>query len=146
MNSLTSTAQAVVPGRRQGRSRACAAYQRRTTSSSGTTSAFISPIVARRGFTAAAKVRPSIGAMEGNPLLNPVGSLPPQVYWRRRAMAGVLAVLVVWFVWSAFPGKGGGANAAPPKKPKTTTSAPASTPSAPPPVTTSVRPVVTKAD
>ncbi len=57
-------------------------------------------------------------------------------------MAGVLAVLVVWFVWSAFPGGGGGANAAQPKKAKTTTAAPASSPSATPPVSTSA-PVVT---
>jgi hypothetical protein len=49
--------------------------------------------------------------MDGNPLLNPVGSLPPQVYWRRRAMIGVLSVLVIWFAWGAFPGKSG-ANAA----------------------------------
>ena len=49
--------------------------------------------------------------MDGNPLLNPVGSLPPQVYWRRRLMVGVLVVLVLWFAWLTNPFKSG-ANAA----------------------------------
>lgn len=89
--------------------------------------------------------------MDGNPLLNPVGSLPPQVYWRRRALAAAVAVLVVWFAWSWLPGGGGGANAASPKKPKPTptaaaTSSPATTPAAPSPTTaaptTSAKPTI----
>ena len=48
MNSLTMTAHADVPGRRQGRSRARDAYQRRTTTSKGSGVALITAIVARR--------------------------------------------------------------------------------------------------
>jgi hypothetical protein len=80
--------------------------------------------------------------MDSNPLLNPVGSLPPQVYWRRRAWAGILAVLVIWLAWSWIPGKGGGANAAQPNQPAksgaaaslsaSTTPAPALTSASPP--------------
>ena len=83
--------------------------------------------------------------MEGNPLINPVGSLPPQVYWRRRALAGILAVLVIWLAWSVLPGKGGGANAAQPGTPARTTAPPAATqPSqTPAPAATSVAAVVT---
>jgi|SRR4051794_10055595 hypothetical protein len=77
--------------------------------------------------------------MDGNPLLNPVGSLPPQVYWRRRALAAAVAVLVVWFAWSWLPGGGGGAHAASPGKVKTTptagVTAPATTPAAAPATT-----------
>ncbi len=62
--------------------------------------------------------------MDSNPLLNPVGSLPPEVYWRRRAMAAVLAILVGWFAWTEINGHIG-ANAAPsPNSSGTTTPAP----------------------
>jgi hypothetical protein len=85
--------------------------------------------------------------MEGNPLLNPVGSLPPQVYWRRRAMAGIVAVLVIWFAWTAFPGKGGGANAAqsPTKSAKSAPSAlgGSAAPTTPPVTVTTPAPTVT---
>jgi len=139
-----------------------AANQRRTTRSNDSESrlakAFIPPIVARRGFRELARVRPSIGSMTSNSLLNPVGSLPPQVYWRRRALAGVLAVLVIWLAWSAFPGKSG-ANAAQgpsnaatsgngagspgltPVVATTTTPPPAATTTAPPAATTTAPPV-----
>ena len=80
--------------------------------------------------------------MDSNPLLNPVGSLPPEVYWRRRAMAGVLAVLVVWFAWSELNGRSG-ANAAPsPRHPGTVTPAPTTTSPTPTPTPT---PAKTKA-
>jgi hypothetical protein len=83
--------------------------------------------------------------MDGNPLLTPVGSLPPQVYWRRRALAAAVAVLVVWFAWSWLPGGGGGAHAASPGKVKPTTSAGATSPTttpaqAPAPTTTAAAP------
>ncbi|MDX6256332.1 MAG: hypothetical protein QOJ11_2666 [Frankiales bacterium] len=82
--------------------------------------------------------------MDSNPLLNPVGSLPPEVYWRRRAMAGLLAVLVIWLAWSWFPGKSGGANAAQPKNPVKSTTSPHTTPSpTPTAVVTTAAPVVT---
>jgi hypothetical protein len=84
--------------------------------------------------------------MDSNPLLNPIGSLPPQVYWRRRAMAGIVAVLVIWFFWGTLSGggKGGGANAAQPNTPAAAGSSPATTPSGTPaPVVTTVAPVVT---
>jgi hypothetical protein len=80
--------------------------------------------------------------MEGNPLLNPVGSLPPQVYWRRRAMAGVLAVLLIWLMWSWFPGGGGGAKAAGPTPGKSRTSSPAPATSPSTPVVTTSAPAV----
>ncbi|MDX6211726.1 MAG: hypothetical protein QOF82_813 [Frankiales bacterium] len=79
--------------------------------------------------------------MDSNPLLNPVGSLPPEVYWRRRALAGLLAVLVLWLAWSWFGGTSGGANAAQPRKP-TTTVTPTTTSQAPAPVVTTAAPVV----
>ena len=79
--------------------------------------------------------------MTSDSLLHPVGSLPPEVYWRRRALAGVLAVLILWLAWSAFPGKNH-ANAAQGPVNKSTTAAPASpTPSATPaPATTTTPP------
>jgi hypothetical protein len=106
---------------------------------------FISRIVARRASVEVPRLAPTIALMDGNPLLNPVGSLPPQVYWRRRVLAAAVVVLVVWFAWSWLPG--GGASAASPAKPKTTptagtTSAPATT-AAPAAVTTSAAPATT---
>jgi hypothetical protein len=108
---------------------------------------FISRIVARRASVEAPRLAPNIALMDGNPLLNPVGSLPPQVYWRRRALAAAVAVLVVWFAWSWLPG-GGGANAASPGKPKTTptagvtpaTTTPAAAPTTTAPATTPAKP------
>jgi hypothetical protein len=89
--------------------------------------------------------------MDSNPLLNPVGSLPPEVYWRRRAWAGILAVLVIWLAWSWLPGKGGGANAAQSQKATSGTGVVASPTVTPTPVATTattvapVVPVVTTA-
>jgi hypothetical protein len=80
--------------------------------------------------------------MDGNPLITPVGSLPPQVYWRRRALAAAVAVLIVWFAWSWFPG-GGGAHAA--GQPTKTPGAGASTSPAAAPTTTAVPAATTTA-
>ena len=68
--------------------------------------------------------------MTSDSLLHPVGSLPPEVYWRCRALAGVLAVLILWLAWSAFPGKNHANAASGPAKAKTP--AVAATPSATP--------------
>jgi hypothetical protein len=77
--------------------------------------------------------------MTSDSLLHPVGSLPPEVYWRRRALAGVLAVLVLWLAWSVFPGKNH-ANASPgPAKKTTTAASPSATPT-PTPAATSAPP------
>src|SRR4051794_35304706 len=142
MNSLTMTSQADAPGRRHGRSRADAAYHSRTWASSGGSEGVIRSILARRAAPGPVGFAPSIAGMDGNPLLNPVGSLPPEVYWRRRAMAAVLAILVGWFVWTEFNGHGG-ANAAPaPKKSSTVTPAPTTTSPTP---THTPAPAVTKA-
>ncbi|BEP14344.1 hypothetical protein acdb102_26550 [Acidothermaceae bacterium B102] len=104
---------------------------------------FITAIVARRGIVDPAEDRPSIGAMTSDSLLHPVGSLPPEVYWRRRALAGVLAVLVLWLAWSAFPGKNHANAAQGPAKAKTPAAAltPSATPT--PAVTTPAATVVT---
>ena len=66
------------------------------------------------------RVRAYHAPMTSDSLLHPVGSLPPEVYWRRRALAGVLAVLVLWLAWCAFPGKNhANASPGPAKKPTT---------------------------
>ena len=81
--------------------------------------------------------------MTSDSLLHPVGSLPPEVYWRRRALAGVLAVLILWLAWTAFPGKNHANAAQGPAKARTP--AAAVTPSAAPApvVTTPPAPAVT---
>ncbi len=46
-----------------------------------------------------------------NPLVNPVGPEEPSVYWRRRAVLGVILLVVVWLMWLAVSALTGGANA-----------------------------------
>jgi hypothetical protein len=82
-------------------------------------------------------------------LTHPVGELPPEIYWRRRLVAGaffVLAILVLYYlVRSLFGGGDGEATPNPSKSasPGVTTSAsPGATTSASPGATTSASPTV----
>ena len=74
--------------------------------------------------------------MTSDSLLHPVGSLPPQVYWRRRALAGVLAVLVLWLAWSVYPARSGASAAQRTAKSGSPASSPASPAAAAPATTT----------
>lgn len=39
-------------------------------------------------------------------VLHPVGPLPPQIYWRRRALAFAAVVVVLLLIWAILPGGG----------------------------------------
>jgi cytoskeletal protein RodZ len=74
--------------------------------------------------------------------MEPVGPLPPGVYWRRRLVVLVVAILVVAFLWWLVAGRasgGGGATPTPaPTNSATSTPSPTSTPTpAPTPSPTS---------
>jgi hypothetical protein len=75
-------------------------------------------------------------------MLHPVGSLPPSVYWRRRAvLLGAMVVLIFLTAWVMRPGNGGTPQAGPPA-PHTSSSNAALASSAPlstPTPTTSAR-------
>src|SRR3954468_1916667 len=93
MTSLTSTAQASTPSRRQGRSRAAVAYQ----------STIASPRSAAPSTSAQSAVRGGRRVDPGPPalrttvpaVLHPVGPLPAAVYWRRRVLVLALVLSVV---------------------------------------------------
>ncbi|MGV1004023.1 MAG: hypothetical protein ACOYEV_04475 [Candidatus Nanopelagicales bacterium] len=47
-----------------------------------------------------------------NPVVNPVGPEEPSVYWRRRAIAGVVAFVFAWLAWMVFGAATGRSDAA----------------------------------
>jgi hypothetical protein len=75
-------------------------------------------------------------------LTHPVGELPPEIYWRRRLVAGaflILAILVLYYLVRSLFGGGDGAASPDPS----TSASPGVTTSASPGVTTSASPGVT---
>src|SRR4051794_36236555 len=111
MTSLTSTAQASTPGRRQGRSRAAVAYQSTTRSPVAG-----SPVATLfTGVQCAVRPRRRAGPVPAGPptsvptVLHPVGELRPAVYWRRRLLVLLLLVAVLggggWLGWAAATGR-----------------------------------------
>jgi hypothetical protein len=73
--------------------------------------------------------------------MEPVGPLPPGVYWRRRLVVVVVAVLVVVFLWWLVAGRSSGGGGATPTP--TPTNSPSPTPTTTPTPTPSPSPTST---
>src|SRR5690242_10728330 len=108
MTSLTSTAHALTPGARQGRSRAALSYQgnsRSARSPAKSTSTSMTAASSHVGCTAIAARRAGPagpGRYRDPDMFHPVGSQPASVYWRRRlALLGTLLILVVLVIVTA---------------------------------------------
>jgi hypothetical protein len=69
--------------------------------------------------------------------MEPVGPLPPGVYWRRRLVVVVVAVLVVIFLWWLVAGRSSGGGGATPTPAPTNSVTPAPSPTATPTTTPS---------
>src|SRR5262245_10729197 len=105
MNSLTITAHALASRRRQGRARACAAYQPSTGPCRGDSG--IAQILARAGACRCGThdsrvVEVSVTRMSN--VVSPRGPLPPRVYWRRRLVTLAVLVGIVVLVGRMFGG------------------------------------------